>query len=102
MNLVHFNEEHPENHNIKLHYNKQQLYLVVDNNKWGKLVKFDMLHGDAISNMANVLQQFYDDTGDFEDRYIKFSPLLKVKSKTQKLLSQHIYCQVATRKLNEN
>ena len=100
LNLVHFNEEHPENHNIKLHSNKQQLYLVVDNNKWGKLVKFDMLHCDAISNMVNVLQQLYDDTGDFEDRYIKFGPLLKAKSKTRKHLSQHMYCQVATRKFS--
>ena len=43
LNDVHFNPDHPENHNIKLQNKKEKMCLIMENNKWNHIPK-DMLY----------------------------------------------------------
>jgi hypothetical protein len=68
LNDVHFNPEHPENHNIKLQNKKEKMCLIMENNNKWKYVPKDKLYED-------LKDKAYDALADTYNEYIsKFDP----------------------------
>ena len=70
LNDVHFNPDHPENHNIKLQNKKEKICLIMENNKWNHIHK-DMLY----TKMKMAAHSALTDT--YNEHKSKFDPRRK-------------------------
>jgi hypothetical protein len=73
---IHFDPEHPENHNIKLTNKKMNYAEIVKNNKWVTANKKQVID-DVIQNSYNILDEKYADNKDSmsekrQDRFENF------------------------------
>jgi len=59
LNDVHFNPDHPENHNIKLQNKKEKMCLIMENNKWNHIPK-DMLYLKMKMAAYDALKETYN------------------------------------------
>ena len=59
LNDVHFNPNHPENHNIKLQNKKEKMCLIMENNKWNHIPK-DMLYLKMKMAAYDALKETYN------------------------------------------
>lgn len=76
LNDVHFNPDHPENHNIKLQNKKENICLIMENNKWNHIPK-DKLYGlmkmaahSALTDTYNEYKSKFDPRR--KDRFEEF------------------------------
>ena len=73
---THFNDNHPENKNIRMLNKKDNKLQIRKNNKWEYVDKKDTLK-QLISNNNEHLDKYYEDNNEkleaiYQDRYIKF------------------------------
>ena len=104
IDVIYFNDSHPENHNIELYSNKKQLYKIYKNSSFSNVMNIDLAHNQMICKMVKL---FMDKIFEEEDMAQKNSKLHnlhyynKTKSETVKLLSKHIYSQILSRTLQK-
>jgi hypothetical protein len=60
LNDVHFNPNHPENHNIKLQNKKENMCLIMENNKWNHITK-DILYDRMKMAAYGALSDTYNE-----------------------------------------
>ena len=61
LNDVHFNPDHPENHNIKLQNKKENICLIMENNKWNHIPKdklYDLMKMAAHSALTDTYNKY--------------------------------------------
>jgi hypothetical protein len=96
IDVIYFNDSHPENHNIELYSNKKQLYKIYKNNSFSNVMNIDLAHNQMICKMVKL---FMDKILEEEDMDHNLHYYNKTKSETVKLLSKHIYSQILSRTL---
>ena len=99
IDVIYFNDSHPENHNIELYSNKKQLY---KNNSFSNVMNMDLAHNQMICKMVKLFMDKILEEEDMDQRSNKLHNLHyynKTKSETVKLLSKHIYSQILSRTL---
>ena len=60
LRYVHFNPNHPENHNIKIPNRKEKFAVVYNKGKWEIRVKKDVI-GDMVETAYNIIDCHYDE-----------------------------------------
>ena len=63
LKTLHFNEQHPENHNIKIPNKKQKYATVYNSGNWELKHKKDVIE-DIVDNGYNVIDTHFDQVGD--------------------------------------
>jgi hypothetical protein len=102
IDVIYFNDSHPENHNIELYSNKKQLYKIYKNNSFSNVMNIDLAHNQMICKMVTLFMDKILEEEDMDQKNSKLHNLHyynKTKSETAKLLSKHIYSQILSRTL---
>jgi hypothetical protein len=104
IDVIYFNDSHPENHNIELYSNKKQLYKIYKNNSFSNVMNIDLAHSQMICKMVKLFMDKILEEEDMDQKNSKLHNLHyynKTKSETVKLLSKHIYSQILSRTLQK-
>jgi hypothetical protein len=104
IDVIYFNDSHPENHNIELYSNKKQLYKIYKNNSFSNVMNIDLAHSQMICKMVKLFMDKILEEEDIDQKNSKLHNLHyynKTKSETVKLLSKHIYSQILSRTLQK-
>ena len=104
IDVIYFNDSHPENHNIELYSNKKQLYKIYKNNSFSNVMNIDLAHNQMICKMVKLFMDKILEEEDMDQKNSKLHNLHyynKTKSETVKLLSKHIYSQILSRTLQK-
>jgi hypothetical protein len=104
IDVIYFNDSHPENHNIELYSNKKQLYKIYKNSSFSNVMNIDLAHNQMICKMVKLFMDKILEEEDMDQRSSKLHNLHyynKTKSETVKLLSKHIYSQILSRTLQK-
>ena len=104
IDVIYFNDSHPENHNIELYSNKKQLYKIYKNDSFSNVMNIDLAHNQMICKMVKLFMDKILEEEDMDQKNSKLHNLHyynKTKSETVKLLSKHIYSQILSRTLQK-
>jgi hypothetical protein len=104
IDVIYFNDAHPENHNIELYSNKKQLYKFYKNSSFSNVMNIDLAHNQMICKMVKLFMDKILEEEDMDQKNSKLHNLHyynKTKSETVKLLSKHIYSQILSRTLQK-
>tara|TARA_A100001035_G_C27670531_1_gene448139 strand:- start:54 stop:665 length:612 start_codon:yes stop_codon:yes gene_type:complete len=91
LNDVHFNPDHPENHNIKLQNKKEKMCLIMENNKWNFITK-DILYDRMKMAAYDALKVTYNEyKSKFDPRkQSRFEEFVKKYEEEDKKLNKEI------------
>jgi hypothetical protein len=91
LNDVHFNPDHPENHNIKLQNKKENICLIMENNKWNHIPK-DILYDRMKMAAHSALTDTYNEHKSKFDprRKDRFEEFVKKYDEEDKKLNKKI------------
>ena len=102
IDVIYFNDSHPENHNIRLYSNKKKLYKIYKKDSFSNVMNIDLAHNQMICKMVKLFMDKILEEEDIDQKNSKLHNLHyynKTKSETVKLLSKHIYSQILSRTL---
>ena len=90
LKTLHFNEQHPENHNIKIPNKKEKYATVYNSGNWEFKNKKDVIE-NIVDNGYNVIDSHFDEVGENlekikKDRFSHFQEKFETDVKTKKTI----------------